>query len=300
LPFWTSVFPIRAQIVSSDLVTAFRSPIEFGGALKLKARPEWVLHDPLVNQLMLDQLQIVKDSQFAFVVEYEADSVEGPDSEWTGSEERSIQESKSLLALRANLALWLALPSPTGTHMGIHGQQGKDGWMTRTIDLHEPLKAHPSYALAAVMQSAAQQAGEIHQQMANLPPNSTVQIATDVTWAALTHQLPYVRYALFWTALEALFGLATDGEPAFKLAQRIALFLESDGLSVQETYELAKESYAFRSDAVQGRSWNKMKKPKGLDEDAVTLATETLIRRVLLRILQSPEAVQNFDAANLS
>ena len=266
----------------------------------MKARPEWVLHDPLVNQLMSDQLQIVKDSQFAFVVEYEAGSLESRDSEWTGSEDRSIQESKSLLALRANLALWLAIPSPTGTHIGIHGQQGKDGWMTRTIDFHEPLKAHPSYAFEAVMQSAAQQAGEIHQQMANLPPNSTVPIAVDVTWAALTHQLPYVRYALFWTALEALFGLTSDGEPAFKLAQRIALFLESDGLNVQETYELAKESYAFRSDVVQGRSWDKMKKPKGLDEDAVTLATETLIRRVLLRILKSPESVLHFDSENLS
>jgi hypothetical protein len=97
-----------------------------------------------------------------------------------------------------------------------------------------------------------------------------------------------IRFALFWIAVEALFGPEDAREVTFRLSQRVALFLSAERAEARNLFLLVKKSYAFRSKIVHGR-WKE-------DPDSETRMAEGegIVRRSLLRILQDQSMTQRF------
>lgn len=106
------------------------------------------------------------------------------------------------------------------------------------------------------------------------------------TWAGLQTNAEVVRYALFWMALEALFGPQDAREITYRLSQRIAFFLGENQTEAKQFFSLAKKGYGFRSKIVHGR-WKD--DPEGVARMA---DVEELVRRSFGRIL-SDAAVRN-------
>jgi hypothetical protein len=98
-----------------------------------------------------------------------------------------------------------------------------------------------------------------------------------------------VRYALFWIALEALFGPEDAREMTFRLSQRIALFLAPDRAAARELFNDVKEAYGYRSKIVHGR-WRR--DPDGLARMA---EVEAWARQCLIRVLRNAPARASFS-----
>jgi hypothetical protein len=98
--------------------------IPFGDDLVFQDTPEWVKEDQsFLNFLSHHDKQSVIDSKQAFVAEYEAAAIGEPDPEHivkTGETQRTIQESKTRLAVLGNLAIWLRQPSPLCFTVSLH------------------------------------------------------------------------------------------------------------------------------------------------------------------------------------
>jgi hypothetical protein len=108
-------------------------------------------------------------------------------------------------------------------------------------------------------------------------------------WAALTTYAADLRHPIFWIALEALFGPKQDsGEIGYKLSQRIAFLISKNADEAKDTFRKAKACYGARSKIVHGR-WDGDPKMLQLMAD-----TETMVRAVLLRLLNNPDLPKHF------
>jgi hypothetical protein len=125
-----------------------------------------------------------------------------------------------------------------------------------------------------------------------MPRDGSAWRATRTLWSALISGSPETRYILLWTALESLFGPASGQELSFRIAQRIALFLEQSVEPRKAVFQTVRSAYNLRSQVVHGRPIKKIG-PEKADEH--TLKTETVLRSSLTAILESPELVARFS-----
>ncbi len=85
----------------------------------------------------------------------------------------------------------------------------------------------------------------------------------------------------FWIALEALFG-EEQGELNYRLALRIAMFIEHEPTARRSLFEFAKRSYGLRSEIVHGVM-------VGPQYDLLN-KTDEAVQKSLYKILRSPES----------
>ena len=268
--------------------------IPFGDGFALQDVPEWLRNEPILKDIGYNQLQWMLESEHALVVEYDANAIGELDATWKGKDPKSIQAVKEEIAVLANLALWLIHPTHVCFTNIFHAishpipGEGKRP-IVQLVETHSPLLVHPSDVGNVIAQNEVTKAGQIHQVLCSIPRDNAVWTALRATWVALTMNSADLRYACFWMGIEALLGAEDNtGEVAFKLSQRAALFLADSPERAREVFRKAKKCYGMRSKIIHGR-W---KHDPKIDE--VMADTETIIRTVLLRLLDDPKLLNTF------
>jgi len=155
----------------------------------------------------------------------------------------------------ANLALWVAKPSPAGFTVVIHAPEYPSGPLVQRASSHSPLLCHPRHDPSQVTLEDIDLAAALHiglvETMKNGRDTSLWTVARSL-WAGLQMNNPPIRCALFWVSLEALFGPEDGREITYRLSQRLGLFLGRDRSEARNLFVMAKRGYAFRSRIVHG------------------------------------------------
>lgn len=283
MPTFHTVVPIHNIDLSPGMT------VEFADGLRLIAMPHWVEKQGLPNGLSTDDREAVRLASHAFVVSYEAAALEEPDPNWTGAYRKSIQQSKYELCLLGNLALWLIKPSPVCFSVVIHASQFGAELVAQQVQSCSTLLCHPNDVDARITASDLDIAPGLHQGLASVSPTTALFTAIRATWAGLQMNIEDIRFALFWIALEALFGPEDAREITYRLSQRLGFFLGASQSEARELFLKAKKAYGFRSKIVHGR-W------KEDPENTTRMAeTEAFLRRSLVRIMESKDLTATFS-----
>ena len=87
--------------------------IDFAECVRLELLPEWVRSEEATKHLHASQRSEIKRYiNYGFRLDYEATSLGEPDPDYKGDEPRSKQDRAVELFNLANLALWVANPTP--------------------------------------------------------------------------------------------------------------------------------------------------------------------------------------------
>ena len=197
----------------------------------------------------------------------------------------------------ANLALWLAQPSPVCFTTIFHARSwaiSEAAGLPLVIEListQPALHCHPNNVDTVLTPEQVSEAGRLHTILTAIPPKNSLWQGLRMSWAALCTSIDDLRYPLFWSALESLFGL-DDRAPQFsrRMRQRIARFLTDDIDGQDLIDKQTMECYDMRSKIVHGR-W--LYDP---DLDRMMGYTEDFVRCSLLRILNRPDLVSIFQS----
>lgn len=136
-------------------------------------------------------------------------------------------------------------------------------------------------------------AGKIFEALTSSPAHKAVHMAALITTKAIWETALEFRFLLFWLALESSFGTEDHRvEITFRLAQRMAFFLEADRIKAKETADLVRRCYNVRSKIVHGYRIAKVSDEEFL---SFTEESETLLRRALLSILKSEATMKKFN-----
>lgn len=280
MPTFHTVVPIHNVDLSPG------TTVEFAGGLRLTAMPHWVEKQELLST---DDREAIRLASHAFVVSYEAAVLRERDPNWTGAYPKSIQESKYELCVLGNLALWLIKPSPVCFSVVIHAPQSDAEPVAQQVQSCSPLLCHPDNADARITASDLDIAPGLHQGLASISPATALFTAIRATWVGLKMNMEPVRFALFWIALEALFGPEDAREITYRLSQRLGFFLGASQGEARELFLKAKTAYGVRSKIVHGR-W------KEDPENTTRMAeTEAFLRRSLVRIMESKDLTATFS-----
>jgi hypothetical protein len=108
-----TVVPLHNLNLPADTVIPF-------GKFTIQDVPDWLLKEPMLKRLSDRDRQDVHRAKQALVSEYEADAYGSPDPEWTGAEPKGIQDLRWQSALRANMSIWMVMPSRVCVTCGFH------------------------------------------------------------------------------------------------------------------------------------------------------------------------------------
>jgi hypothetical protein len=278
-----------------NLKLASGTRADFGSQFVFEDIPEWLGRDPHLNRLSehdRDSLLLVKH---ALVAEYEANAIGEDDPKWNGVEPRSIQEAKYEAAVTANIALWLARPTPVCFTLVFHALSFTYGGhvvQPTTILRSErsgPIHCHPDDEANSLTQETIVQAGTLHATIVGLQRRNAVWEAMRAVWAGLKSYTEDRRYPFFWIALESLFGPDQQSLGITKrLARRISRFLCSNQKTANQMYDAVLQCYNVRSEIVHGR-WDQNPRTT-----PCVAQTEGIVRSVFLRLLNDPNLLAIF------
>lgn len=195
-------------------------------------------------------------------------------------------------AVLANLALWLAQPSPACFNYTFSASLIVERWELQQCDRYSPLLCHPNNKNVEISEEDIHQAIALYKILTDLPKENAIWTAVHSTWIALQMALEHVRYLLFWIALEALYGPEDGREITFRLAQRIAFFLGKNASDAENIFKCAKNGYSFRSKVAHGK-WKSSPKSNEL-----TAEIENFVRQSLSQILLNPSLKTHFIGKN--
>lgn len=257
--------------------------------------PEWIRQtDPhdLLRSKLLEKL----DDQYShcIAVEYFAEALGSPDPDWKGDQPRAIQDAKHEQLLKTVFSLWLARPTALSFNTVVHAVEHDDGtWITRQIGDPDPILALPDYSGEVHTVEDFMRAGQLFNTLTTLSRDGNVRTAVDASIRALTEQGWTLRFLIFWLVTEGLFGPEDGREITYRLAQRVALFLEEDGDKARKLFVDVKESYGWRSKVVHGLRLSKLTQEKA---NSLLSDLELLIRRSLIAVLSKEELCSKFDS----
>jgi hypothetical protein len=269
--------------------------IPFGNGFMLQDMPLWVHNDTeLLKGLNLEECRAVLVAKHALVGEYEASEIGEPDPSWKGRTEKSVQELRTESVFLANIAFWLAQPSPVCFTVVFHALSVIPPGETRQVPIVQliesqfPLHCHPNDLCNPFNSTHATRAGQLHKVLSSIPRGNRVWEALRSLWAGLTMYSADRRHPFFWIALESLFGSSDAAEITYKLSQRIAFFLADNPHDARQLYAKAKKGYGMRSKIVHGR-WE-----DDPELDLVMADTESILRTAFRRLIESPEMLRTF------
>ncbi len=161
MPIFQTVVPVHNVDLRPD------TTLEFASGLRLTTKPSWLSSQSLVRGLSEIDRESINSASHAFVVVYEAASVNQPDPSWGGAYPKSIQESKYELCVLANLALWLARPSPACFSVVVHARQFGDEPVAQQVQLHSGLLCHPNDVQVRITDANLASAAALHRALAS-------------------------------------------------------------------------------------------------------------------------------------
>ncbi len=271
-----------------NLEGGLRTPVYFAKGLWLTLIPDWLRLEPVMEQLASPDRDLLKQLQYAFVMEYEATTWGAPDPDWNGPEPRSVQDTKKEVAQLANLAMWIVKPSPACYELVFHAPRWKDGWNVQSSEKSVRIRCHPKDRYAVLSNHDLEEAARLHSALCSVPVGNAVRTAVQCTWAALQVEDIEVRNLLFWTALEAIFGPEAGPDGDRRMAERIGVFLSNDAAEARKARERIGPAISFRHGLARGR-------PPGREElSGFGHETEILVRRALDKLLTDDGLLERF------
>lgn len=160
MPVYHTVVPLQKVAIDPD------SRFEFAGGILLTTTPAWVAREKMLESLSDWDRKAVQESPCSLIATYEAAALGDPDPAWTGSEPKSIQDTKYELCVLANLALWLRRASPAHFVVALHAPQFGDTPITQRISRHPPLLCHPRDIDSRVKTTDVPVAVQLHHSLA--------------------------------------------------------------------------------------------------------------------------------------
>lgn len=269
-------------------VSIKKPPVEFADGFVFTTLPRWISRDKWLRKLNKKDQAAIGTCVNAFVAAYEAESLGDPEPRWKGTDAKGKQQVKYEVAVMANLALWLAKPTPAGFRQVFHCIGGTSGWNIQQSYNSSILLCHPNDEEARLNVSDIQSAAALHASLATLHIEHSFWSPALITWSGLQQNSELVRYLLAWVALESLFGPDDARELSFRLAQRIGFFVGANRSEAREISKQATACYKIRSKVAHGRWTYKPETTERMYE------TEQMLRSTLLKILGDPELTSRF------
>ena len=199
----------------------------------------------------------------------------------------------------ASQAVWLAEPCAFSFEVILHCEYVSDAWTLLPSPRVAPLVPLEVYSRQMVKHEDLVEACKFHEAMHTIPQGTALATAIDSLWKGLVEDIRKesweVKYLLLWIALEALFGPEEARELSYRLAQRIAFFIEETREDAHTTFDSARVGYKVRSKVVHGR--RAADKIDQKEEDLI-FKTEKLVRRALRKILLNQSLVEKFSSKN--
>ncbi len=270
---WCTVCPLL------NLDTGLKTPVYFAKGLWLTLIPDWLRQDGWTDLLSFSDREVLKQLQYAFIVEYEAASSGAPDPDWQGPEPRSIQDAKHEIVMLANFALWITKPSPVCYELVFHAPRWEDGWNVQKSERYPRIRCHPKDRNVFLTGHDLDRAVVLHSALCALPRKNSIWTAIHSTWTALQTRNTEIRDLLLWIALEALFGPESAQESACRMLRRIGFFVSNDREEARKISQKAEKIYDFMRKTAHGH-WT-----DSSDLNEFGYETETLLRRALEKAL---------------
>jgi hypothetical protein len=278
LATWVTFAPVEPHWIAPRGVEL---PYQFSEGLSYRLLPDWIWEesgeDGFRSQL---RDKIDRTQPHCIAAEYQAEGL---------STEQVVATQK---IFSAHLALWFAHATALSFGVMVHAGKYGEGWLTRQIMSYNPARPLPEYEGESFTAENFEQAKYLILKMERLPKNGTVYTALAATRRALVEGSWELRYLLYWLAMESLFGPEDGREIAFRLSQRVALFLEEESTKAQDVFKQVKEGYRWRSKIVHGL---RVSKPKEGEVDKLLSELEGLLRRVLVATLSEETTAEMFD-----
>lgn len=288
---WMAVAPIAWYADRNDTLT---EPFHFGQGVSLQRLPDWVRNLDLLDLLSRPDRDSVAESAFGLLAEYEAESFGDPHPRSLKESPISRQDFAANLIYLATISLWLVAPSSIGYNVLLQVVRPGDEHSTGQATSRDPVVlATKDEERNQLTMEDLSKAKTVFEAITQLERGGTPRMAIQYLGRALIERMWESRYIFHWIVVEAIFGPEDGREITYRLSLRAARFLASTQEERKELFDGVKEGYAWRSKAVHGGRLHKLK-PNKSGELMVTL--ESVIRRSLLRILESPELTRVFDS----
>lgn len=288
---WITIAPIHSYY--NDKNKLFDKKIFISDKTQIIKTPQWFYEDKELQKLLsYYQKQLIENSEYCFVVEYKAASLDEPDPSWN-SEPRSKQSIALENIMLLNMALWLSKPTCIGFELFMHIQDKTKYKLDRECGSQSRLVPHERDKQNFLAQNDLDNAIFIHKTILKLNRKGNVWMSLHTLWISLTQHHVYgeTRYMLLWIVLEALFG--TDIEIAHRISERISFFISGSKSDVEKNYSLVKKCYGWRSKVVHGMKLHKLKQDEA---EKILYDTETFVRLSLNKILHDKTIIELFDS----
>ncbi len=288
---WMAVAPITWY---ADRNNALTEPFDFGHGVSLQRLPDWVRNLDLLGLLSHVDQESVGESTFGFVAEYAASSLGDLHPQSSKEFPISRQDYAANLIQLATISLWLVAPSSIGYNVLLQVARPGDEHSTGQARSCEPVVvATGEEERHQLTVDEFSRAKTVFEAITQLERSGTPRMAVQYLGKALIERMWQSRYIFHWIVIEAILGPEDGREITYRLSLRAARFLASTQEERKELFEGVKEGYTWRSKAVHGARLHKLQ-PNKSGELMVTL--ESVIRRSLLRILESRELTRVFDS----
>lgn len=272
-------------------------PYQFSDRVSLQTVPNYTQVPDVVDDLreQVSERIAADGSHHCISVEYQANENESLPSQGPGPVQKwSAHDDAEQQARLAHLVLWLARPTAlTFTTIVLTEKRGPEE-ITRAINSYSPTYALGQNARNEFSSEDLIAASKTFKALNSVSLQGPIRTAVLVATKALCDSTLEFRFLIMWLAMECLFGPEDGREITFRLAQRVALFLESDRAKAAEMFKMVKDCYGLRSKLVHGF------RVANIDDEKFmmfSINSETLLRRSLLTILDTAITIQNFDGA---
>ena len=270
-------------------------PYRFSDQVSLRAVPHCAQVPDVVDGLreQLSERIAADGSHHCITVEYQANENESPPSQGPGPVQNwSAHDVAEQQARLAHLVLWLIRPTALTFTTIVLAEKRDPEWITRAINSYSPTYALSQNTRNKFSSEDLVVASKTIEALNSISFQGPIRTAVLVATRVLCDETLEFRLLIIWLAMECLFGPEDGREITFRLAQRVALFLESDRAKAIEVFKMVKDCYGLRSKLVHGFRAANIKDEKFMK---FSLNSETLLRRSLLTILDTAITIQNFD-----
>lgn len=292
---WSVIAPITSQHNALWKILAKLPNKEFdlGNGVRLMNTPPFVFDSHFLSSGTTVGILLggeIRSRPVSFVSDFE-DPIPQPSPGNYNHPSELLQKAQEAIRI-ANICLWIAQPSGIGFEEIFTANDAVDGFQIRGMQQLPCIVPHHEDINNPITLNGLSKAMVLNTRWGPVPRDCPLGLARAVVSKALLDDWPASRYLLFWVALEALFAPTGGGETTYRLAIRMAKFLESDPIRRKERFLKIKDCYRWRSNIAHGR---KGSQHKPAEENEIFLQTESLLRESLVAILAELQLVDIFN-----
>jgi len=292
---WVVIAPVTSQHTALWKILSELPNKEFdlGNGVKLAETPQYLRDSPfllsgdVVGQLKCEEIQSRKICFMKEFVDPESQSSQGD----YNHPAVLLQNAREEIRI-ANICLWIAQPSGVGFEYILTANDAVGGLQIRSMQELPCIVPHQQDLDNRIEAKDVVLAKILNEGWAPVARDSPLGLARAVLSKALLDNWPASRYLLFWVALEALFAPTGGGEFTYRLALRLARFLESEPENTQKRFSVVKSCYRWRSNIAHGRNSSRSDPDK---ENIIFMQTETLLRDALKAILKEALVIETIN-----